>query len=279
MEKFARQYPKLAKMKCTGDSEFLSIDCPTALARFFAYCNGRSTDTRIFLRGCTENYDPAYPSLFRQSKGGNLSQEEQSRRWRAYQYVLHNLRNLKGRRWRRENLGAVLQHYGMRTPWLDVVQNLYSAIWFASHELQGSGPVGKVRPTTRDYCWISFYRRKARATKKRLCVKDLSAQHSSTHLRLHVQHGVSLAMQRDDAKNPYSRQDFNAFRIAQVRIPNSTQWKLSGCMASTAFMFPSDDLDDSLERLRATEVQDILEKACAKCGICPGTLGKISRYC
>ena len=277
MRKFAFQHPKSAKLEYRRNSEFLAIDCPSTLAAFYAFCNGQSADWRIFLRGCTENHATAYPSLFRRLPVDD-SVCERTRRWQAYKDVLLNLQNLEGRRWRRKDLGAVLQHYGVKTPWLDVVRNLYSAIWFAAHELRGSGLAGEVKPTAKDYCWISFFRRRAQATGRRLRVKDISAHHSSAHLRPHAQHGSSLAMQKDDVETPHPCQDFNTFRIAQIRIPNGTEWKLSGFMASTAFMFPSRDLDNSLQRLSIPEVQEILDGACSKFSIRSGTLGKISSY-
>lgn len=174
-------------------SVFLSVERPTTLAAFFAFSSGQSIDTRIFLRGCTENYDRAYPSLFRGLPNDNVV-GERMKRWNAYKYVLEHIAKLDGRRWHRAGLGAVLQHYGSKTPWLDVVRNLYSATWLATHNLRGAGPDGIVAPSKDDYGWISFFRRKHRATGKRLRVTDISARHSSTHLRPHAQHGRSLAM-------------------------------------------------------------------------------------
>ena len=181
-------------------------------------------------------------------------------------------------RWRRKDLGAVLQHYGIRTPWLDVVRNLYTAIWFATHDLRGSGLHGVAMPTRDDYCWISFYRRRAGAAKETLRVTDLSAHHSSTHLRAHAQHGTSLAMQADDVDLPHQCQDFSRFRIAQVRIPNGRNWKLSGHMFSSGFIFPSLESDDSLRLLSVAAVQDLLKDACTRFDMQPGTLGEISSY-
>ena len=277
METFSSQHANSAKMVHRDDSVFLSIESPLTLAAFFAFCSGQSIDTRVYLRGCTENYETAYPSLFRELPDDDFVRE-QKKRWDAYKYVLHNLQDIKGGRWRRKDLGAVLQHYGIKTPWFDVVRNLYSAIWFATHELRNSGPDGVAKPTGNDYGWISFYRRKAWPTKKCLRVKDLSAHHSSTHLRPHAQHGGSLAMQMDEVDTPYPCQDFNRFRIGQIRIPYGTKWRLSGHMVSSAFMFPPRDLDESLCRLSIPAVQDILDDACTKFNMGSGSLGKISSY-
>ena len=260
-----------------GDFAFLSIDRPTTLAAFFAFCNGRSSGTTIYLRGTTKFHSTAYPSLFRGlPRIGYML--EQDRRWRAYKYVLKSLQNLKGGRWHRKDLGAVLQHYGIKTPWLDVVRNLYSAVWFATHELGHRGQCRIVQPTYRDCGWISFYRRRVASNDRLLELNDISAHHSSTHLRPHTQHGASLAMQSDEDKTPNTLQDFNRFCIAQVCIPNSEEWKLSGHMVSTEFMFPSNDLDDSFRRLRKPAVREILRHACTKFSIASTSLGAISGY-
>ena len=277
MEQFSSQNNTSAKLIDHHGSVFLSVENPTILAAFFAFCSGQSIDTRVFLRGCTENYDRAYPSLFRCLPNDDIV-EDRMKRWHAYKYVLEHMAKLNGRRWRRADLGAVLQHYGIKTPWLDVVRNLYSATWFATHNLRSAGPDGIVAPAENDYGWISFYRRKQRYTGKTLRVTDISAYHSSTHLRPHAQHGGSLAMQSDKTSSPNDCQDFNAFRVAQVRIPNTTEWRLSGYMASTAFLFPSRRFDGSLRLLSTPNVQNILNVACEQYSIPAGSLGTISSY-
>ena len=263
METFAHRHGKSARLEQRYGSVHICIEQPSTLAAFLAYCSGQSANTRIFLRGCTKNYPTTYPSLFR-GLPDDGPQDERRWRWHAYKHVLTNLRELSGSRWRRKDLGAVLQHYGIRTPWLDVVRNLYTAIWFATHDLSGSGLHGVAKPMRGDYCWISFYRRRAEAAKETLRVGDLSARHSSTHLRPHAQHGTSLAMQADDVELPHQCQDFRRFRIAQVRIPNGRKWKLSGHMYSSGFIFPSRESDDSLCLLSAAAVQDLLERCLRK---------------
>lgn len=277
METFAQRNGNSARLEHDHGSAYLCIERPSTLAAFLAFCSGQSTNARTFLRGCTENYTTAYPSLFRENSDV-APQCEQRRRWNAYKHALAGIRKLNGSRWRRKDLGAVLQHYGVRTPWLDVVRNLYTAIWFATHDLTGSGLHGVAKPARTEHFWISFYRRQTGTAEERLRVKDLSAHHSSLHVRPHAQHGLSLSMQPDDIELPHPYQDFNKFRIAQVRIPNGGKWKLSGHMFSTAFLFPSVELDDSLRRLSTAAVQDLIEDACARFKLPPGALGKISGY-
>ena len=94
----------------------------------------------------------------------------------------------------------------------------------------------------------------------------------------HTQHGGSLSMQADNADAPSHCQDLNSFRIAQVRIPKTTEWELEGYMTSTAFMFPSRHFDGSLRLLSTPRVQRILNDACEQFSIPAGSLGTISSF-
>ena len=103
----------------------MQLEDPVVLSAFVAYCSSRKR--RVFLRGTVRDYSTSFPSLFRDpaNQDGQCSPEQCGRRWSAYRAVAEELAcRLKPSgprsRWRRENIGAVLQHYGIRTPWLDV---------------------------------------------------------------------------------------------------------------------------------------------------------------
>ncbi len=51
--------------------------------------------------------------------------------------------------------GAIFQHYGIRTPWIDLVDNLFIAIWFAATERSESEPYFYKR-SKQDYEFIYF---------------------------------------------------------------------------------------------------------------------------
>ena len=104
--------------------QYMHVKDPVVLASFLAFCSGNHN--RVFLRGCCRNFPMSFPSLFRDQ--GSFCGDPK-KRWSTYRCVLRKLRDLlTGTRWDRENLGAVLQHYGIKTPWLDVVRNLHTTI-------------------------------------------------------------------------------------------------------------------------------------------------------
>ena len=293
MRQFKDSYYKdncLVQLCPEDDAKHMYVGAPSVLAAFVAFCSGPSSvahyttntfrDHRVFLRGCTRDYSHSTPSLFRCGDDGEPCQdEERKRRWKAYQRFLDGLQpTLKGDRWRRAEIGAVLQHYGLKTPWLDVVQNFYTAIWFATHRFSDQGSCHVTAPSEEDRGWISFYVRKHPKKAKYLKVTDVPGDHSSRHLRPHAQQGASLAKQYDEAAHCGRDQDLNEYRIAQVCFPNSPRWALSGHMLSVDFLFPPAAQDNSLEQLRRPQVQEMLNDACIGNDLPIGTLGTVSCY-
>ena len=253
-------YQRLARMDEAGS--YMHVHDPTGLAVFVAYCSGRR---RIYLRGGTKKYPHSIPSLFRGPDDRQYDYHGCERRWRAYKDLLTRLRPmLNGRRWRRPGLGAVLQHYGLKTPWLDVVRNFYTAIWFATSDKETENQ-RKVDG------WISLYVNERRKLK----VIDIWGEHSSKHFRPHVQQGLSLAMQPDDAHAPCEQQDFDRYRIALIRFRRSAEWNLGAHMFSRRFLFPNRTRDDSLRQLCRERVDDAVIATCRNHGLDDGALGRV----
>ena len=261
------------------DPEYIQVADPITLASFVAFCS--RSDRQVFLRGGTDNYRNSVPSLFRDTLGMQCSMIECERRWRAYRCLLTRLRGeLSGTRWTdSDDLGAVLQHYGVKTPWLDVVRNLYTAIWFATHDLETRGSCRVARWSERQYGWISFYQRDG---VNNLEVCDLWGEHSSRYIRPHAQQGLSLAMPRDPEASDKSglapEQDFKRYRVAQIRFPNTGAWKVRGHMFSVGFLFPAPERDGSLRKLDRPVVQDIIDSVCHEHSLDKGTLGHVTHY-
>ena len=265
----------LAEDKC---GQYLHMEDPVVLAALAAFCSGNRH--RVFLRGSCQDYPESLPSLFRDNGSFCGNPKE---RLAAYRHALRRIRErFRGTRWDRENLGAVLQHYGVKTPWLDVVRSLHTAIWFATHTLNEDDPAHRpVERNTMEYGWISLYV-DSRAGQRQLTVVDLWDAHSSQHVRPHAQQGLSLAMRSDptdtQAHCPVaaSESDFNTHRVARIRLPaQSERWRLCGHMFSSRFLFPTFEHDDTLRKLRRSAVREILEEACMTHGLDAGTLGTI----
>ena len=243
---------------------YMHVYGPIGLAAFVAYCSGKYR--RIYLRGCTIDHPYCVPTLFRcDGVGQQYDYPECTRRWYAYRDLLTRLRRiLDGRRWHRPELGAVLQHYGLKTPWVDVIRNFYTAIWFATRdEADGNAcsPFG----------WISLYANK----RKELRVIDLWGKHSSKHFRPHMQQGLSLAMQPDNTQHPCRQQEFNKYRIAQICFRKSREWNLGGHMFSRQFLCPCQGHDDSFRQLSNSAVEDAVVATCMDHHLDQKALGRV----
>lgn len=258
--------------------EYLYIKTPVILAALVAFCS--SHRQQVLLRGNCQNHPRAFPSLFRDEDRFCANPED---RWLAYKYVLRTLRNrFGGTRWDRDELGSILQHYGIKTPWLDVVRNLHTAIWFATHTLAIDDPRRSfVKPNKEEYGWISLYVDSG-AERRQLTVVDLSGAHSSRHVRPHAQQGLSLAMQSDptngavdDCVPAACDSDFNTHRVARVQIAaRSEYWTLAGHLFSSQFLFPAPEHDSSLRQLLDI-APSILEEARTKYALDRDAIGAV----
>ena len=261
-------------LPCKDDLKCMRVKDPAVLASFVAFCS--KPNTRVVFRGSTNRHQHSVPSLFRDGHGKQCSSDAIMTRWRAYRCLIDELhQQLKGRpRWNNPaTLGSILQHYGIKTPWLDVVRNLYTAIWFATHEVDTHGNRLVVTLSDKTHGHIAMYRRPEPDTGSILV--DLWDNDSSRHLRPHAQHGLSLAKQCDDADVPSEQQDFREpHRIAQVCFPNSLKWSLCGYMFSARFLFPDPEHDDSLKQLCCEPIENTLTKVRGKHGV---DLGIVTR--
>ena len=112
----------------------LSLRSPLGSRRSYAKQRLRVTAraTKVLMRGQSHNHPGMVPGLFRPPThaiprpsllDAEMLFEKQIRR------------RVKLGRFKRPHLAALLQHYGYRTSWLDVVDNLWVAVWFATNSI------------------------------------------------------------------------------------------------------------------------------------------------
>ncbi len=120
--------------------EVLHVDNSHALvqaAGYLKYTQALEHKKGVFFRGQTKLYSSLTPSLLR---GVNDGPPNVKRRARLNDF-LANI-DAEKRVLRNVNPGcreALLQHYGIRTTWIDVVDNVWIALWFACHEALTKG--------------------------------------------------------------------------------------------------------------------------------------------
>lgn len=223
----------------------------------------------IRVRGQTRNHKGMVPYLFR----GAQSDHEVSERYKVYRrLVVETKRAFPNMKRFQTEIGPLLQHYGIKTPWLDVLESIYPAIWFATRKPANSK---KSRPSTEEYGWLYFIA--AQVDSQELEFSDLRADHSSLSLRLHCQHGAAVSRKGEGARSGFSwtlsNADLNPFVVATVRFPNNERWNLSGRLFEQCELFPSARRDHTYGQLVSHRFAALLASIDE-----PRCLGEIDRF-
>jgi hypothetical protein len=227
---------------------YLKIRDFPILAGFTGYlkfqCRKRDGKAKVFYRGQNKDFDLT-PSLFRDYDDIEIDNKRIANRLKAYKELLEKTSVLyKARRFKNENLNPILQHYGIRTPWIDLVDNIFVAIWFAINKFEeNSNGILECKPSSEKHGWIYYFQ-----VNDDIEYYDLRERHSSLSLRLHSQHGIS-ATRKDSDWNIHNR-NLDEYVCARVKFPITDDWLLRGRIFNPAFMFPGEKFDNTYKYLR-----------------------------
>lgn len=118
-------------LKCGQEVNVYTIQSVHDLTQFIGfgkYINNKQHN--VFLRGQTKLYNGALiPSLYRKrTRLDSITQK--------YDKKMNDIRrNVKSfSQYERIILEPLLQHYGIKTPFIDLVDNIWVALWFALHQ-------------------------------------------------------------------------------------------------------------------------------------------------
>ena len=220
--------------------------------------------TKVLMRGQSHNYPGMVPGLFRPPTHAiarpSLLHAEELFEKRIRQRV-------KLGRFKRPHLASLLQHYGYRTTWLDVVDNLWVAVWFATNSIGPADQRSRVStPRTTGSGWIYFIAANQRTNCEAL---DLRDAHHGLSLRPHAQSGWSVRSTVPEEG------DLGSSVIGCVEFPITTRWAFGGHLGSSEFLFPSRTLDDTLLRLIENEADAIAAKIESESGVPDAALGRL----
>ncbi|MBY4641516.1 FRG domain-containing protein [Gluconacetobacter entanii] len=120
--------------------EVFHVTNPHALTQAAGYLKFIEGPARrgVFFRGQRKLYKTLSPTLFRDI----ATQEAQSRRISALRQACASIarKNIIFDQIPPEAHEPLLQHYGLNTSWLDLVDNIWIALWFACHRAMAVGP-------------------------------------------------------------------------------------------------------------------------------------------
>jgi len=160
---------------------------------------------------------------------------------------------------------ALLQHYGLKTTWIDLVDNIWVALWFACHHVRSVGPCGE---------YLHFERRVPRTDKTGkayilLVAADIVAPDSrrpglysgqntelidlrvaapSVFVRPHSQHGLLMRRRGNTIQRPvdYSSQIRG---ILEIELTNALEWLGNSTALSSHSLFPPPSYDNGYGNL------------------------------
>lgn len=260
----------LVYRSCNG-WPYLELASPLVLARFNAAIRQavlrNCPSARIYVRGQARHFGSMRPGLFRPP---NDTYPTRCLLNAEKDFAAQLKKQVIARRFARPNLPALLQHYGVHTSWLDVVDNLYVAVWFATHSC-GRGAWNSKR--SGDYGWLYFM--STESPTYCLEVVDFRDKHHHLSTRAHAQHGVSVSVARRDTDWRNAALGFEDFVVATVRLRCGPEWRVRGFMASTQFLFPNASEDSTLKMLQQPQVGKLLRKTEKAHGLRVGTLGNL----
>ena len=171
-------------------------------------------------------------------------------------------------------LTPLLQHYGFKTNWLDVVDNVWIALWFASHEFNKSfinnQEIINICKSEDKYAYLLLITSDAITEDiihpgyfigQNTTVVDLRKALPSTYLRPHAQHALMLRKNDIDISKDYSDLIVG---IAKIPIHKTTDWLGRSGLLSVQSLFPSPYYDFGYRKL-LEEIPKRMRVGCSKC--------------
>lgn len=234
--------------------EVFHVANPHALTQAAGYLKFIEGPARraVFFRGQRQLYGTLSPTLYR----GISTQKAQSRRTTALRRACTSIA-LDNRIFDQippETHEPLLQHYGLNTSWLDLVDNIWIALWFACHQAIAFESSGH---------FLHFERRDPADEKEPFAyillvaadmipsdpfvpglwrgqdteLVDLRVSAPSIFLRPHAQHGVLFRMRANAKMRPldYSPQVVDTIRID---LRHALRWLGEAATLNTHALFP-----------------------------------------
>jgi hypothetical protein len=220
----------------------------TQAAGYLKFIGGAQRKS-IFFCGQNQLYAGLVPTLFR----GITSQRAQERRIAALNEaiarVASRIRLMKS--FGQYAYEPLLQHYGLKTSWIDLVDNVWVALWFACHHARATGQLSQYlhfehRKGADSFAYIlliaadvadtSFASPGLLIGRTTECI-DLRVACPSLFLRPHAQHGVLFRMRGAGVRRPV---DYGSEICGIIRIPldDARSWLGEGSTLGAHGLFP-----------------------------------------
>lgn len=245
--------------------EVLHVQTPHLLLQVAGYLKHTESDKNkfsVYFRGQSTLYQNLMPSLYR----GASSNGQKSRRDNDLKKYLQKIEDDKAvlRAVSEKAREGLLQHYGIRTRFIDVVDNVWVALWFACHKAIGSGkssdylhfePRAVQHESAPANAYILLVRTGAIAAAEPGIFEgggteliDLRVAVPSQFLRPHAQHGLVV---RRAKHNDHLHMDCQDFVVGVIRVSliDALQWLGDGKLLGIHSLFPPPTYDTGYREL------------------------------
>jgi len=219
-------------------------------AGYLKHVNGKSGSTSVFYRGQHCLYGGSLkPSLYRGISAvgtANKKNTELNNYLKECAKQGKILKHVPNYAWE-----PLLQHYGIRTRWIDLVDNVWVALWFACHTVHATGKRGEFfhfeqrRTSSSEFAYIvlvkteyvpqnkqpGFYSGKSTE------LIDLRIATPSFFLRPHAQHGLLARAKGVNNQSVIDYKDMIA-GVLRVNMYDALKWLGDGHLLTTHVLFP-----------------------------------------
>lgn len=194
-------------------------------------------DTNLYYRGQRIDW-PLVPSLFRFTK--TKTEREENLKWlrKVMKEITKEKFDFNGTNLERE---ALCQHYGLQTRWLDVIDNIHSALWFSCYETASvADTIIKQPERNHNIGYIYLIASPQNKINNYVIVNDLRKK-PSQWLRPHIQQAYVMKL-KDELS--YSSK-FDHLTVMTLCVPIDLARRWSNIETITEHdMFPNESLDD-----------------------------------
>jgi hypothetical protein len=242
-------------------------------AGYLKHLRGSQNSELVYFRGESKLYQTLTPTAFRQISTHRAISNAINR---INGSITHFSKPLKATGTYAHE--ALLQHYGLKTTWIDLVDNIWVALWFACHSAKSVGPCGeymhferripRTDPTGKAYVLLvaadAVAPEKARPgfyAGQNTELIDLRIAAPSVFVRPHAQHGLLMRKKGDTVQRPleYSSQIRG---ILEIELADALEWLGNSTALSTHSLFPPPSYDNGYGNLLTVGFQGAKNVGC-----------------
>lgn len=275
MEKTLNTLEKLTIAGCENVSDesghrVFHVSSPHALMQAVGYLKHTVEPwERIYMRGQARLYEQLSPTLYR----GLRNPASQGRRHQTLEKVIQEFRAASSLFKQMPDYAQepLLQHYGIKTTWLDIVDNIWVALWFATNRAYIAGnenqymhfsPIEKDKSSEFSYILLiktedSRQERVSKGITKGNSTEmiDLRIAAPSVFLRPHAQHGLLF---RSRGTKGGRLMDYHKDVAGIIRFPleDGKKWLGEGALHNTRALFPPPFYDSGYKILLDVKLRE-----------------------